>query len=91
MQKPFALIIILLVVELILALFAGPYSCEGGLQAYFYYGIAVLLISVVILLFYKGWTPNRKLLYIVLSILASAITWILGFFMGDFSILCSLF
>ena len=91
MQRIYIILIALFVAEMILALIAGPYSCEWGNTVYLVTGIAVLLVSVTLPFFQRLWTMQRRVGFSLLFLLASLLMWIVGLFAGDFRILCRLF
>ena len=91
MNKPQSRIAIILTIEIITALIAGGYSCEGGLEAYLITGVGALIASFFTVFWADGLTKNQKIRYVLVSFLLVIVVWLAGFFLGGFRILCSLF
>ncbi|HKO80808.1 MAG TPA: hypothetical protein VJU78_10445 [Chitinophagaceae bacterium] len=91
MKKIYFLLIILLILEFLLALVCGPYSCDWGNTVYFYSGITFVLISFILPLLQKQWPTGKRIGFAFLFAMATLIVWLLGFIAGDFRIMCRLF
>jgi hypothetical protein len=79
------------VVQIILAVICGPYSCEWGNSVYFYFGIGSLTLAFLLPLLQKAWTANKRIGYSLLFLFGSVIIWCAGFMLGGFKIMCRLF
>ena len=76
----------------VLALAAAPHSCDGGLEAYFWSGVAtaVVLGALPFLRRFKSASRSaglRSLLHVGLV----CGVWLAGLFAGNFQIMCRLF
>lgn len=70
---------------------AAPKSCEGGLNAYFWTGIAVVLVLMAMPILGTGLPyPKRALFSLGLSVFSIAV-WFGGLFAAPFKVLCRLF
>lgn len=82
---------IILVIEIITAFVAGPYSCDGGLTAYIATGFGALISAFFAVLWSDGLSRQQKSKHLLIGILLVIAIWLAGFFLGDFKILCKLF
>ena len=78
-------------VQILAAVFFGPYSCEWGNEYYFFTGLACLLTMILIMLLQRQWDVLKRLGYAVLFSFGSLVVWFLGLLLGDFQLLCRLF
>ncbi len=70
---------------------AAPKSCEGGLNAYLWTGIAVVLVLMAMPILGTGLPyPKRALISLGLSVFSIAV-WFGGLFAAPFKVLCRLF
>lgn len=76
----------------VFAFVAAPHSCEWGLTAYFWAGVAcvVLLAALPFALLSASLIQRRLLIAFALAGAASA-SWIAGLFIANVRILCRLF
>jgi len=74
------------------AFVAAPQSCEWGLAAYFWAGVATLVILPVVpaALLTDRSVPKRALLGLGLAAIVLAV-WVAGLFMANVRIMCRLF
>ena len=74
------------------AFVAAPKSCEGGLTAYFWSGVAaiVALIALPVVLRNDRAVPGRVLIGLGFGVLGAAV-WIAGLFAANVRIMCRLF
>ena len=87
----YKVLLLLFAIELLLAFICGPHSCEWGNTVYFYFGIAILLTSFTLPLLQKNWRAGKRAGYASLFLIASLAVWVLGFALGNFTIMCRLF
>jgi hypothetical protein len=77
---------------LLLALAAGPHSCEWGLEVYFWAGIAaVLVLATLPFLPWFDRRPGSAALQCLQHVALACGAWVAGLFIADFQILCRLF
>ena len=77
---------------LALAFAAGPKSCEGGLELYFWSGIAALAALFVVPIWtYGDKTPAARFGWACAFLLAGVAAWVAGFAAADFKLMCRLF
>jgi hypothetical protein len=77
---------------LLFAFIAAPYSCDGGLAAYFWVGVvAVLGLSGLVWFLAKGLPFDHRFLVSVGVAIVTIATWVGGFLVANFQIICRLF
>ena len=91
MKRTTSLFIILIVIQFMTAWLCGPYSCEWGNTAYFYTGLIVALVALLLPFLEKSLTTQKKIGMGLLFLLGIIATWIIGFLAADFKIMCRLF
>ena len=74
------------------AFVAAPQSCEWGLTAYFWSGVAVLIVLLAAPFVLQSARPVPIRIYLALGYVAlGALTWIGGLFAANVRIMCRLF
>jgi len=74
------------------AFIAAPHSCEWGLKAYVWAGLATLLALVLLpWLFDAAATPGRRALFGLGLFAVGLLVWAGGLFAANFRLLCRLF
>lgn len=91
MKRITSLFIILIVIELMTAWICAPYSCEWGNSTYFYTGVIIAVIALLLPFLQKGQTHLKNIGIGLLFMLGSVAVWIIGFLAADFRIMCRLF
>lgn len=91
MKRIYSLLIILVVIEFITASICAPYSCEWGNSTYFYTGLLLAAIALLLPFLQKPWSVQKRIGIGLLFALAIVIIWIIGFMLFDFRIMCRLF
>lgn len=76
---------------LVMILICAPHSCEWGNSVYFGFGLLVFLFLLVFPFFNKGMSAGQKIGSALGVGVLWVTLWVLGFLIGDFSILCRLF
>jgi hypothetical protein len=76
---------------LVMILICAPHSCEWGNSLYFGFGFLVFLFLLLSPFFNKGMSAGQKIGSALGIGFLWVTLWVLGFLLGDFSILCRLF
>jgi hypothetical protein len=75
-----------------LAFVAGPRSCDGGLTVYFFSGLGCFAAAIVApFVLHRNLPASRRALTAAVLAGLVIVTWIAGFAMGGFRLLCRLF
>ena len=74
------------------AFVAAPYSCEGGLAAYFWSGVACLAVVVVLpFVLDRAIAFGRRVIWASALAALTVAAWFAGLFAANVRILCRLF
>ena len=77
---------------IVLAFVAGPHSCEGGLDTYFFSGLGCFVIAVAApFVLHRDLPVSRQALAAGTLAALVVVAWIAGFAIGGFRLLCRLF
>jgi hypothetical protein len=90
-KKVYFSLAVLLAIEIILAFICAPYSCDWGNAVYFYAGIFILAISILLPFLQKTLSTAKRIGYSFLFVLINIVVWVVCFILFDFKIMCRLF